>query len=187
MGREAQSAGFLEVLPSTGPSPELGDAAGVYGWLMGSWITRAIDYLPEGKTREQEGEWHFGWVLEGRAVQDVWICPRRSLRSPGMSKAGNRYGTTLRIYDPSLRAWRITWTNPVTGIRNDLVGRRKGADIVQEGTNAKGEPIRWVFTDIQPDAFRWYGESSPDGGKTWRLEVEFFARRAGSSAAGKGG
>jgi hypothetical protein len=44
-----------------------------------------------------------------------------------------------------------------------------------------GDLIRWVFTDIQPDAFRWYSERSADGGKTWRLEVEFFARRGLSS------
>ncbi|HXX31785.1 MAG TPA: hypothetical protein VEJ89_13875 [Myxococcaceae bacterium] len=185
MGHGAQTSGLLEVLPSAGPSPELGEAAGVYGWLVGSWITRAIDYLPDGQTREAEGEWHFGWVLEGRAVQDVWICPRRSLRGPGLSKAGNRYGTTLRVYDQGLKAWRVTWINPVTGMRNDLVGLRRGADIVQEGADPEGHPIRWVFTDIRPGAFRWYGERSIDGGKTWRLEVEFFARRSEPTASGR--
>src|SRR5262245_47305146 len=46
------------------------------------------------------GEVHFGWVLEGRAIQDVWMIPRRRDRRPGapvMPTAGNWYGTTLRV------------------------------------------------------------------------------------------
>jgi hypothetical protein len=42
-------------------------------------------------------------VLEGRAIQDVWMIPRLQDRQPGIQPlpgAGNWYGTTLRIYDP---------------------------------------------------------------------------------------
>jgi hypothetical protein len=69
------------------------------------------------------GEAHFGWVLEGRAVQDVWIMPRCSERSAKLEKTNNMYGTTLRVWDPSIQAWRVTWNNPVTGHREELVGR----------------------------------------------------------------
>ena len=89
----------------------------------------------------------------------------------------NWYGTSLRVYDREFVAWRVTWFNPVTGARNDLVGRRRGADIVQEGVNADGRKIRWLFTDIAPTSFRWLGESLEPDGKTWRLEAEFRARR----------
>ena len=51
----------------------------------------------------------------------------------------------------------------------------------QEGTDADGTPARWRFTEIKPDSFHWLGERSADGGTTWRLEVEFFVRRAGST------
>jgi len=30
--------------------------------------------------KEQRGEWHFGWVLEGRAIQDVILAPPREER-----------------------------------------------------------------------------------------------------------
>ena len=87
------------------------------------------------------------------------------------------YGTTLRVWDPSLQAWRITWINPVSGGRDELIGRRSGDDIVQVGTHADGTPIRWSFTEIAPDSFRWIGEALLPDGRTWKLEGEFRARR----------
>jgi len=33
------------------------------------------------------------------AAQDIWICPSRDQRSQDMSKANNRYGTTIRTFD----------------------------------------------------------------------------------------
>jgi hypothetical protein len=94
------------------------------------------------------------------------------------------YGTTLRIWDPALRAWRVTYINPRTGQRDELIGRRIGDALVQTGRHADGTPIRWTFTDITRDAFRWTGVALAPDGVTWTLEAEFHARRKGSSAAG---
>lgn len=85
--------------------------------------------------------------------------------------------TTLRVYDPGIDAWHIRWTDPVSQTYLTMIGRREGADIVQHGTNAAGSMVRWSFREIAPDKFRWLGEVSADGGTTWRLQVEFFARR----------
>jgi hypothetical protein len=71
----------------------------------------------------------------------------------------------------------VTWINPVTGCRDELIGRRSGQDIVQVGTHTDGTPIRWIFTEITPDSFRWTGEALESDGKTWRLEDEFRAKR----------
>jgi hypothetical protein len=125
-----------------------------------------------------KGKVHFARVLEGRAVQDVWIMPRRSERGAEMDKTVNTYGTTLRIWDASLQAWRVTWINGVTGSRDELVGRWSGNDIVQVGTHANGTPIRWMFTEITPSSFCWTGEALQPDGKTWKLEGEFLAKRA---------
>jgi hypothetical protein len=58
-----------------------------------------------------------------------------------------------------------------------MIGRRHGDDIVQLGTNSDGRPVRWSFSDITPGSFIWRGETSLDNGATWRLDVEFLARR----------
>ena len=57
------------------------------------------------------------------------------------------------------------------------IGRAQGDDIVQLGNNDAGEAVRWSFTAIKPDSFRWLGERSRDGGKSWQLQAEFLAQR----------
>lgn len=61
--------------------------------------------------------------------------------------------------------------------RAELIGRWSGKDIVQIGTRADGTPIRWIFTEITTDSFRWTGESLEPDGKTWKLSGESRGRR----------
>jgi hypothetical protein len=168
---------FFSVLEATSRSPEIPESADLYGWLVGSWELDVFDYQSDGTVRKSTGEAHFDWVLEGRAIQDVWIMPRRSERKPGLDKTGNRFGTTLRVWDPSVQAWRITWINPVSGRRDELIGRRIGNDLIQVGSHSDGTPIRWCFTAITADSFRWTGEALQADGNTWKMEAEFHARR----------
>jgi hypothetical protein len=172
----ARQEGFLDALRAGGPAEDRGGARDLYGPLIGSWEGEVVDHLDGGAEQRQSAEFHFAWVLEGRAVQDLWIAPARSER-PKVPGTGNRYGTTLRVYDPKLDAWRITWINPVTGAENHLVGRRVGSQIVQTGSDSNGRLVRWVFVEITEASFHWRGESSGDGGQTWTCETEFFARR----------
>jgi hypothetical protein len=116
-------------------------------------------------------------VLCGRAIQDVFINPERTDRTPDAPKFGNWFGTTFRYFDPTIGAWRVLWINPDDGVRAELVGRRRGNDVVQEGCFPDGTPIHWTFSEITPDSCRWRGERLERDGKTWRLQVEFRARR----------
>ncbi len=168
---------FETALLASGPSPELATEDRLYDWLIGSWDARVVDYAPDGSKKENTGEWHFAYILEGRAIQDVWISPPRSQRDSTIPRTNNRYGTTIRFFHPDKRQWHITWINPVSGSINLLIARRDGGDIVQEGGDAEGIIIRWVFTDIESNSARWYGERSMDGGRTWKLESEFFLKR----------
>ena len=168
------------VLAAPGRSPEIPEAMDAYGWLIGSWELDLIGYDDGGNVLHTTGEAHFAWVLEGRAVQDVFINPRRSDRGPDSPRFANWYGTTIRIYDPSIQAWRVNWFNPNDGIRAELIGRWCGKDVVQEGKFPDGTPIRWTYSDITDKACRWRGERLESDGKSWRLQVEFRARRTGS-------
>jgi hypothetical protein len=157
-----------------------GDRTGnmdLYGWLIGSWELDVTGYPEGGAVRHRPGEWHFGWVLEGRAIQDIWIVPPRGAR-PGDAANVNSYGTTLRTYDPRIDAWQIQWTDPVTQTYFSMIGRKQGDDIVQLGKGPGGALIRWSFSDITPQSFHWRGEVSANDGATWRCNVEFLARRA---------
>lgn len=177
--RETQvRADFVTLLSAPARAPEIPESEDVYGWLVGSWDLDVIHYKAVDLREEKiKGEAHFGWVLEGRAIQDVWIMPPSSSRNSNADRANNMYGTTLRIWDPGLRAWRIRWVNPVNGYEERQTGRRVGDEIVQIGARPDGIPTRWRFTEITPDSFHWMGEAMESDGQTWKLEGEFRARR----------
>jgi hypothetical protein len=172
------SFAFLDCLSAGGPSADRAGNMDLYGWLVGSWDLDVTRFLADGTRRRRAGDWHFGWVLEGRAIQDVWVVPPRGSQRQGDAAANvNVYGTTLRVYDPRIDAWQIQWTDPVTQSYLSMIGRREGNDIVQLGKSPDGNLIRWSFCEIMQESFRWRGEVSVDSGATWRLDVEFLARR----------
>jgi hypothetical protein len=156
---------FDTALHADGPAADRAGKMQLYGWLIGNWEMDATVHADDGTTHKGQGQIHFAWVLEGRAIQDVWILP------------GVFYGSTLRVYDPGLDAWHILWSDPVRQYYTRQLGRARGRDIVQEGRNDAGDQIRWSFTDITANSFRWLGERSLDAGATWQLQAEFLARR----------
>ena len=156
---------FLDALAADGPTADRADKMKLYGWLIGRWTMDAAMHLGSGDTHRGQGEIYFGWVLEGRAIQDVWILP------------GFFYGTTLRVYDPAIDAWHILWSDPLRQFYTRQIGRAQGSDIVQLGKNEASELVRWSFTEITPVSFRWLGERSRDDGDNWQLQAEFLARR----------
>src|SRR4051812_43551142 len=119
---------FPHVLLADGPDPERKDKLGLYAWLVGQWEMDVTTILEDGSTHEGRGEIHAGWVLQGRAIQDVWMIPRLRNRKPRAAQlpgAGNWYGTTLRIYDPNLDAWRILWSDPAVNSSASKLDARK--------------------------------------------------------------
>lgn len=162
------SPSFIAALHSDRPAADRAQKMGLYGWLIGRWEMDGVIHDDDGRTHTGRGEIHFGWVLEGRAIQDVWILP------------GFFYGTTLRVYDPDIDAWHILWSDPLKQRYRRQIGRAHGDDIVQEGNDDTGAAVRWSFTEITPTSFRWRGERSPDGGANWQLQAEYFARRVNS-------
>ena len=169
---------FYLLLAAEERSSEIPESADVYGWLCGSWDLDVLHYGGmDVAARGLKGEVHAARVLEGRAVQDVWIMPRLEDRRADPDRTMNMYGTTLRSWDGSIRAWRIAWTNPVSGHREEQVGRWNGKDILQEGTRADGTKTRWTFTERTADSFHWRGEALYPDKQTWVVEGEFLARR----------
>lgn len=169
---ETRFTSFAHALHADGPAPDRAGPLQLYGRFVGDWSAEIIAHGLDGTRHRGTGEIHFGWVLQGRAVQDVWLIPE-----PGLPLAGAWFGTTIRVWNPDLDAWRIFWIDPATNRYRQQVGRAQGADIVQEGRVDDGSLSRWRFTRITPDSFHWLGEASTDEGASWRLQVEVIARR----------
>jgi len=167
-----------ESLMATGRSPLIPESEDAYGWLVGSWDLEVRRYWAVDVSGQHlKGEVHAGWTLEGMAVQDVWIMPQRGNRPTVPNKKLNMYGTTLRVWDSSIHAWRIIWCNPGGEHFQQQIGRRYGKDVVQLGTRDDGILTKWRFTEITTSSFHWLGESLAQDGETWNLEGEFIANR----------
>lgn len=167
---------MLGALGAPGPHPKWAEKLNLFGQFVGAWDVSITYYPPEGGEQRMEGKWLFGWALEGRAVQDVWIAHRRSLRT-GSEETPTEFGTTVRFYDPAIDAWRSTWIGPVRGVVMPFIGRQVGDEIVLEGSFEPGASTRWIFSEITARAFHWRAEESRDGWQTRRLQQEMKARR----------
>jgi len=78
-------AGFREILPAAGRAADVPEADDLYGFLIGSWDLDVAAFPDEGDKIESKGEAHASWVLEGRAIQDLFINPRRADRKLGLA------------------------------------------------------------------------------------------------------
>ena len=154
----------------------------LYDRFIGRWEAEAQAFLPDGSSRRHYWQIRFERVLEGRAIQDVWITPPRDGPNVGKSQRwgpfDNQYGMTLRVYDAKLDAWRVTWIDPCADYRAELVGRPRGDEIFQEGKGSDGAALRWTFSDLRGDSFRWRAEVSRDEGAGWYKAIELLAQRA---------
>ena len=166
--------GLIAALHAPAPARELGEKAELFGRLVGSWEVDLISHRPDPILPKcVECEWHFGWVLGGRAIQDVWIAPKRTLK---IHSAGE-WGTMIRFYDESIDAWRCTWHGPGRGVVRSFLAHAIDDQIVLEGVFDDERPLRWIFSEITDDSFNWRAVVSSDNWKTENLIQEMFARR----------
>jgi hypothetical protein len=165
---------MVKELGASGPHPSLGDGARAFDQLVGTWDCAYTFYLPGGEVRRSTGELRFGWILDGRAMQDLWIT------YPVRSGDERKIGTSIRFLDGNAGVWRVVFVSPGFNAVIMVEGNVEGDRIVLRGRDSDGAMIRWSFNDIRPDAFLWRGETSRDGGKTWLLEEEHrMTRRSG--------
>src|SRR3990172_8028389 len=111
---------MIELLDADGPDEKRAEGLMLFGRFVGSWDIEATYWDHEGNViGERRGEWHFGWVLQGRAIQDVLISPTlEEQRRSG--EVAREYGSSFRLYDPGTDTWRVTWFAPVSGTIVDL-------------------------------------------------------------------
>ena len=170
---------FVDALVSSQCSSELADADDFFGFLIGNWDVDAVLYDEKGHTDKRKGEVHASWVLEGRAMQDVFIFPGRADRSSGVPVHGDRYATTIRTYDRTLKAWRVNFINPAAAETSaQLIARRMGNGVEMEGTLSDGTRIRWRYINVNNTSFHYLAEKLNRDGRSWRLYLELFGTRS---------
>ncbi len=156
------------------------DGRADFDFLHGSWTiaarrrARALD--PGSGWLDFAMTAHARPILDGLGNHDVCRAPT--------GPAGRPFeGTTLRLFDPRTRTWRIWWastTNP-GHLDPPLEGRFTGTGGVFRGRDRVGGAdvdvrFRW-HVDV-PDAARWAQAFSVDGGRSWVTDFTMDFRRA---------
>ena len=123
------------------------------------------------------------WVAyEGSSiVRKVWNGAANLGELNVSGPAGRIEGLSLRTYNPQSRQWNITWSNRADGaVGPPMVGEfqnGRGEFYNQEPFNGRAVLVRFIFSDITPNAFKFEQAFSADGGKTWEANwVATFAR-----------
>jgi hypothetical protein len=170
----AVTSPLSRALLSAAPDPNQRNALDLFGRFVGNWKVEVSNHLPDGRIQSVQGEWHFGWILDGTAIQDVWMAPARAQLEAGEPLLG--YGTTLRLYDAKIDAWRVLWAS--ASYRNFIVftARQRGNEIVMEADDAQ-PAVRWIFSDVGPRSFKWRALQSKDGWNTSAVQQEMTATR----------
>ena len=162
---------FAGLIVSDAPRPEYADTLRPFAPLIGSWDLDVKWYDETGAvTRQTKGEWHFAWVLDGRAVADIWITPSRAARA---TDGDGEWGMSMRIYDPELKAFRSTWMGPNAAFVMTFIARADKDTITLESQTAN---TRWAFTGITDTVFHWRNEDELDDGRVV-LRQTFDAHR----------
>jgi hypothetical protein len=165
---------MVATLQAMGPHPSLGEQAKVFGRFVGVWDGDYTEFSKDGKTTRSSGEWVFGWVMDGRAIQDLFII------HPSAARSERYIGTTLRYFDPKSATWSVTFIDAEYGAVETLTGGAVGDDrIVLRSRDTVGRESRWSFDEIRADSWVFRDEVSSDGGKTWRLREEDHMTRRG--------
>ncbi|HYM04678.1 MAG TPA: VOC family protein [Stellaceae bacterium] len=163
-------------LVAKGPQADLADKLMLFGQFVGDWEFDAIRYKADGKVLRHKGDWNFRWILDGQAVQDLWVIPTLAERER-TGAAADGFGTTVRCFDPKTDSWRVTWNGTVDPISTLLIARREGDEIVLRGQDEAGAPMHWIFSNVTKNRFHWRRVVSRDGGKTWIKQLEMDVRR----------
>jgi hypothetical protein len=159
-------------LKATSPHPMLGDQGQVPGRLVGTWDVEYTTFAKDGTASQRTGEFIVEWVMDGRALQDLWIVHPRGTR-----KEREVY-TDLHWFDAKSRTWRAAFIDPEHGSVAKFTGGPVGNDrYVLETPDLGSDRTRWSFYDIRRDSFAVRGEASNDEGKTWKLESEYKMQR----------
>jgi len=118
-------------------------------------------------------------------VRKIWNGRANLAEFTASSSNAHLEGLTLRLYDPHSHHWSIYFANSWTGqLSVPTVGGFKngrGEFFDREVFNGKPIVVRFVFSDIHPNSFRFVQSFSPDNGKTREDEwIVTYSRTASS-------
>ena len=132
------------------------------------WIGRWDVYGPAGRLVAHS---LIESVYDGCGIRENWI------------PLGGAGGGSLSTYVPAAKQWEQFWIDS-GNTRALFTGGWNGSAMVIQGVwanapaDATGPITRMAYSRNPDGSVRQFGESSPDGGKTWAPSFDFTYRKA---------
>lgn len=158
-----------------GALPSLEARLMTFGQFVGNWRFRSEVYSFDGTVKRGEGTWKFRWIVNGRAIQDVWQLD--SNRHGGRATDYKEIGTTIRLYDPKKNNWNVIWVAAVSLTVEQFTATVENGEITLQGRDADGILTQWRFVNIHRNSFEWLARTSLNEGLTWKLEQRMWVFR----------
>ena len=145
-----------------------------FGKFIGEWSLNLTITNQNGTKNRFKGEWHFYRILQGRAIQDIWIIP--GLTSQGENDF-HEYGTTIRTFNFKTRKWRAVWVGPVQNQLFVFDIEDINDQIILTETNNPNLEMKWSFFDISENSFQWKSEVKIKGLDSWFTNYHMILNR----------
>lgn len=158
---------FVNALLSSNRNPEIPEEDDWYAPLLGDWDFEFSD--PQG--RRVKGEWFFRRVLDGMAIEDLFICPSRATRDVNPQPDGE-YGVAIRMYDKQRRCYNMTYS--CSRYTTHLEVRKENGKITC--TCLEDKTNKWFFDEITDHTFHWQNITVLANEK-WHVNCEVHAHR----------
>jgi hypothetical protein len=149
------------ILSIVGPPAAQAAQNPLFDLLVGTWDVRYEFTDKAGKAQTSHGQVHYSWILDGKALQEIWT-------SDWESKDLRPYGTTINFYDAKRQHWTAVWIYPASSMTQIMSGGDVNGAWVLTGRNEGGALERWTTTSNGRDNVVVRAEISNDDGKSWR-------------------
>lgn len=131
------------------------------------WIGEWDAYGPSG---QKGGTSKISLILDSCVILEEWT-------------GGRGYaGKSFNAYNPKTKMWQQTWVDNRGGVTEYVNGSWEKNKMILTTRNEKRSDTSWLmlrmtFSKLEEDKVRQHGESSADGGKTWKTTFDLEYRR----------
>ena len=102
-----ESVGLISSTPKSVP-----EEVAKWGKLVGNWDIVVEMIGEDGEvTQSFNAEWNWFYIMNGLAIQDVFILPKRA---DNIDPSDYFVGTGIRIYDEDEKKWQTSWIDTST-------------------------------------------------------------------------
>jgi hypothetical protein len=133
------------------------------------------DWEAYGIKGQKAGDSRIELILDSCIILENWTS---TSVTKGIRYAGKSYNT----WNTTTQKWQQYWVDNAGGITEYFNGHYEEGKMILETANLKQADgtykiMKMTFHNLGPDKVRQHGESSIDGGKTWKTDFDLEYRR----------